>query len=643
MFTFRGIPCIYYGSEVEFKKGKPIDVGGENNKTPRKDSGRAYFGAYLEGDVTASDFGQYTASGNVASTLDGDLAQHLRRLNQIRAAVPALRKGQYSFDGCSAKGGWAFKRAYKNESYVLVAINGGATFSNVPAGTYTDIVTGKTYTGSTITVEAPATKGQLRVLVKDWTGGKVGEDGKFIYTTSPVAHGGNPVFPDVPADQFYTADDAVGNPGVEFSPAGGSFNTETLNVTATLNEEAVSGWYQVGSGAKVNLTQGQSKEFTIGEGMDYGQTVTVSWGAANSEGTNFNGTVKYKKVDPNATITVYVKAPGAFNMYAWDSANNKLLGAWPGKASSALDKKTIAGEEFYYSTFADVEAVNVIFNSGSGQTPDIKGITEDTYFEYDGGSNARQIEISSDEPVVKFSPNGGIFKTETLDVTATVANATSAWYRIDGGAQVNISGSSATFTIGGDVQYGSTISVDWSATGATGTRTGKVTYTKQDPSAATTWTIYYDNRNSSSWDTVNAYFWDNASGEKYLGAWPGKAMTREGDLFKISFTTNDDIASPMIIFNNGSGDQTADLVAVNNATYTRNGIDQSGINDVAEETGLRIHARGTTIVVYSPLHTFVTVASIDGRSETVAVEPGLNYIEYEPGLYIVNTTKVYLR
>ena len=43
MFTFRGIPCIYYGSEVEFKKGKPIDVGGENNKTPRKDSGRAYF------------------------------------------------------------------------------------------------------------------------------------------------------------------------------------------------------------------------------------------------------------------------------------------------------------------------------------------------------------------------------------------------------------------------------------------------------------------------------------------------------------------------------------------------------------------------------------------------------------------------
>ena len=27
MFTFRGIPCVFYGSEVEFQAGKPIDVG----------------------------------------------------------------------------------------------------------------------------------------------------------------------------------------------------------------------------------------------------------------------------------------------------------------------------------------------------------------------------------------------------------------------------------------------------------------------------------------------------------------------------------------------------------------------------------------------------------------------------------------
>ncbi len=77
---------------------------------PVKDSGRAYFGEYLEGTVTTTDFCEYTASGNVDQTLNGDLSQHIRRLNQIRAAVPALRKGQYTFDGCSANGGHAFKR-----------------------------------------------------------------------------------------------------------------------------------------------------------------------------------------------------------------------------------------------------------------------------------------------------------------------------------------------------------------------------------------------------------------------------------------------------------------------------------------------------------------------------------------------------
>lgn len=38
--------------------------------------------------------------------------------------------------GTPADGGIAFKRAYKNDSYALVAINGGATFTDCPDGTY---------------------------------------------------------------------------------------------------------------------------------------------------------------------------------------------------------------------------------------------------------------------------------------------------------------------------------------------------------------------------------------------------------------------------------------------------------------------------------------------------------------------------
>ena len=48
MFTFRGIPCLYYGSEVGFRRGAPIDRGPHG---PLSETGRAYFGGYLTGDV----------------------------------------------------------------------------------------------------------------------------------------------------------------------------------------------------------------------------------------------------------------------------------------------------------------------------------------------------------------------------------------------------------------------------------------------------------------------------------------------------------------------------------------------------------------------------------------------------------------
>ena len=194
MFTFRGIPCLYYGSEIEFKAGKTIDPGGNG---PLKDSGRAYYGGYIKGDVSVSDFGQpANATGNMAATLSKPLVKHLQRLNRIRQAVPALRKGQYSTSGCSASGGYAFKRRYTDgttDSYVLVTIDGPATFTGVLNGTYTDCVTGdvKTVTNGTLTTTACSGKGNMRVYVLSTSltpaPGKIGEDGPYLYTSSPNA------------------------------------------------------------------------------------------------------------------------------------------------------------------------------------------------------------------------------------------------------------------------------------------------------------------------------------------------------------------------------------------------------------------------------------------------------------------------
>ena len=164
LFTFRGIPCIYYGSEVEFQKGMTIDEG---PNLALANSGRAYFGDYLEGDVTASGFGEYSASGRVQQTLSATLSQHLIKLNKIRLAVPALRRGQYSR---VESNGMAFVRRYTangTDSIACVVISGSASFSGVPNGTYLDMYSGHTYNVTNGTLPASAEgRGNVAIYVR---------------------------------------------------------------------------------------------------------------------------------------------------------------------------------------------------------------------------------------------------------------------------------------------------------------------------------------------------------------------------------------------------------------------------------------------------------------------------------------------
>ena len=186
MWTFRGIPCIYYGSEIQFQKGQVIDVG---PNAPLSTTGRAYFGDNIEGNVTATDFGKYTgASDAVATTLNKPLAKHLQQLNQIRRAVPALQKGQYTTKNVSG-GNMAYTKRYTAngvDSLACVAISGGATFTGLPDGLYIDAVTGdrQTVSGGRLTVPSIG-KGNMRVYVCCAGGfkgisGKIGENGTYL-------------------------------------------------------------------------------------------------------------------------------------------------------------------------------------------------------------------------------------------------------------------------------------------------------------------------------------------------------------------------------------------------------------------------------------------------------------------------------
>ena len=637
MFTFRGIPCLYYGSEVGFRRGSVIDKGPNG---PLSNTGRAYFGGYITGDVEASDFGEYKASGNVEATLNHDLAQHLIRLNKIRQAVPALRKGQWTDEGCAANGGIAFKRAYK-DSYALVALNGGATFTDCPAGTYTDLVTGKTYTGSTITVDAPNNQGQVRVLVKDWTGGKIIEDGAFIYGTAAQHKSGQDYDGNQEAGTTWVDETPLQPVSVSLSPAGGSFRTNTVTVTAELSEDALSGWYQIEGQNKVDLTPGKPATFTIGDDMDFNQTKTVTWSATSSEGEK-TGKVTYTKVDPNAAITVYVKADKAPYIHAWITGGKNLTGEWPGMVMNGPEE--IDGAKYWTYDFDNVENFNVILNNGSGaQSGEISGITGDTYLEYDGSRSAKKIDAPVNTVAtakVTLSPNGGDFQ-KTISVTATLSNnAKSGWYKIGDGEQVALTpGKATTFTLGDDMLEGESKTVTWSATNADNeTKTGSATFNKQKEVVIPTPTgIFAYFLAPSDWTDVHAYVWTD--GDKYAGEWPGVACTKTGekknglDIWMWKYDGDKTELPAKIIFNNnGNGNnQTGNFDFVNGAVYDRNGKTNESVSTGINQVGSK--KAPAKLKIYSI--NGVKVAEVNKVSDAEYV--------LAPGMYICNGKKFVIK
>ena len=641
MFTFRGIPCLYYGSEVGFRRGSVIDKGPNG---PLSNTGRAYFGGYITGDVEASDFGEYKASGNVAASLNHDVAQHLIRLNKIRQAVPALRKGQWTDEGCAANGGIAFKRAYK-DSYALVALNGGATFTDCPAGTYTDLVTGKTYTGPTITVDAPSNQGQVRVLVKDWKGGKLIDDGAFIYASTAQHKSGQDYDGNQEAGTTWVDETPLQPVSVSLSPAGGSFRTNTVTVTAELSEDALSGWYQIEGQDKVDLTPGEATTFTIGEDMNFNQTKTVTWSATSSEGEK-TGKVTYTKVDPNAAITVYVKADKAPYIHAWTTGvgGKNLTGAWPGKVMKGPEE--IDGAKYWTYDFDNVESFNVILNNGSGaQSGEISGITGDTYLEYDGSRSAKKIDAPVNTVAtakVTLSPNGGDFQ-KTISVTATLSNnAKSGWYKIGDGEQVAFTpGKAATFTLGADMMEGESKTVTWSATNTDNeTKTGSATFNKIKEVVIPTPTgIFAYFLAPAEWSDIHVWAWndtDNFTG----GNWPGVACTKTGakknglDVWMWKYDGDLTGAPTNIIFNNnGNGaNQTETFAFVNGAVYNRSGKTNENVSTGINQT-VAAQKAPAKLKIYSI--NGVKVAEVNKVSDAEYV--------LAPGMYICNGKKFVIK
>ncbi|HSQ06110.1 MAG TPA: alpha-amylase family glycosyl hydrolase [Chromatiaceae bacterium] len=168
IWTARGIPCLYYGEEIAFMRGAPQDVEGEKDTLDQ--TGRAYFGDHL------------TAEG-IQETQGHPLYRHIRRLNQIRRAVPALQKAPMT-RVAEWGSGMSFVRDLSVQgSYAVVGLaiggNQDIAVDGIMDGTYRDAVTGREVQvrGGHIHFQVQANSAGIYVLDGP---GKVGDDGDWL-------------------------------------------------------------------------------------------------------------------------------------------------------------------------------------------------------------------------------------------------------------------------------------------------------------------------------------------------------------------------------------------------------------------------------------------------------------------------------
>ncbi|MEE9395418.1 MAG: alpha-amylase family glycosyl hydrolase, partial [Methylococcales bacterium] len=168
IWTARGIPCLYFGEEIEFMKGAPQDVEGENDTLDQ--TGRAYFGDHLTDD-------------RISETQQHPLYSHIQRLNKIRQAIPALQKA--SMDRVSEWGsGMSFVRDYSDgESYAVVGLAIGGDqqvhVEGVRAGLYRDAVTGHEVHADNGNLSFHVKANSAGIYVLDGPG-KIGGDGVYL-------------------------------------------------------------------------------------------------------------------------------------------------------------------------------------------------------------------------------------------------------------------------------------------------------------------------------------------------------------------------------------------------------------------------------------------------------------------------------
>lgn len=532
---------------------------GFSNEMSQNVIDRAYAVAASRNKVTALYFSRPSSTNKESIKMGEKGSTHftsseVAQINKFHNAMDGKADYYTVSDGCSVitrKDGGAV--IVKGSGSGEVSVENGGGYAK--PGTYTDAVSGNTFTITSSTIS-----------------GTIGSSGiAVVYDAEPEG------------------------PSASVTPGSTNYNTDEL--TLTLNcKNAKNAQYSIDDGAFVNYTNGQ--QITIGTNLPYDTVTTVTVKASDGKTTSDPETYTYTKVDPNAVkVVAYDNSSTKWskvNAYFW-SDDNKEMTSWPGK------KMTDKGNNIFDIEVPD-GAKYVIFNNGDSQTDDLRIADGNKIYSNGSWQNYSTVkptqpttapsttvrpttiatqpttsqpattqpattQPSTTQPVTEPS-NRILIGDVDLNGTFTVCDSTEVQRYI-----VNISTLSDEALIAADVDKDSVISVKdatmiqayivklivedsycgtYTENVAPTQPTTNVTKPTTEPTSIQTKNYVYFN-NTENWSTVNVYVW-SSKGSTYM-SWPGKAMESIGNnTYRFELPNGAEYA----IFNNGST-QTDDL------------------------------------------------------------------------------------
>ena len=537
---------------------------GFSNEMSQNVIDRAYAVAASRNKVTALYFSRPSSTNKESIKMGEKGSTHftsseVAQINKFHNAMDGKADYYTVSDGCSVitrKDGGAV--IVKGSGSGEVSVENGGGYAK--PGTYTDAVSGNTFTITSSTIS-----------------GTIGSSGiAVVYDAEPEG------------------------PSASVTPGSTNYNTDEL--TLTLNcKNAKNAQYSIDDGAFVNYTNGQ--KITIGTNLAYDTVTTVTVKASDGKTTSDPETYTYTKVDPNAVkVVAYDNSSTKWskvNAYFW-SDDNKEMTSWPGK------KMTDKGNNIFDIEVPD-GAKYVIFNNGDSQTDDLRIADGNKIYSNGSWQNYSTVkptqpttapsttvrpttiatqptttqpttsqpattqpastQPSTTQPVTEPS-NRILIGDVDLNGTITVCDSTEVQKYI-----ANISTLSDEALIAADVNKDSVISVKdatmiqayivklivedsycgtYTENVAPTQPTTNVTEPTTEPTSIQTKNYVYFN-NTENWSTVNVYVW--SSKDSTYMSWPGKAMESIGNnTYRFELPNGAEYA----IFNNGSA-QTGDL------------------------------------------------------------------------------------